>query len=529
GNTLYDFYYYEPFPEIPSYIMSSTGSRLAAKMRELGELDAAADEIEWADLEADPLQLVLPIEIARDILPWEDHFGMKERSSVGGEEHARAKENYPGPWPIVPFSHVPPTPKLETLIPYSLLPKKLIVHDPWNVLTMPYEYEADIETDWTKMPDITHTYELAPITEAGQRKWEDQDKVFRKRVENSDYFIVADDPTILKPFMPLLRVQAPPYPHKTSTPAAHLYLSPTSKAGVGNHSEVYHAEWELPRSLLVPDVFCRACVDEEQTAESLPGAEPCHFGWSDEVVVEPGLKLTVSNKRKEEAGNDENSHVQSHIVKPHIVQRQRNYQGPIVDIPTKVKWQTPGHEKNCKHLVSQRLMPLYTNPPTAVVRVCAKLSLENDPHLAREAQVYQALPAHLSEHWSGYNLVRPSREPVPVGAVVPQFYGYYVPTATEEGRYLSPVMLLENCGTPLEPSRLSEDQNRECWSLLHRLHHADWLHQSVAPRNVLMQKGPMTTPQGWMRSLSSGLSFRIIDFGRALYGGPPASDGEDDV
>jgi hypothetical protein len=169
------------------------------------------------------------------------------------------------------------------------------------------------------------------------------------------------------------------------------------------------------------------------------------------------------------------------------------------------------------------------------VRVCAKLSHKDDPHLAREAKVYQAFASHLSEHWSGYNLVRPSREPVPVGAVVPQFYGYYAPAPREPGaEYLSPVMLLENCGMPLDTAVLNADQKNECWSLVYRLHHADWLHESVAKRNILMQKGPLTMPQGWMRGYSApatadDISFRVIDFGRSVYFGTDAKDDEEDM
>ncbi|KAJ7074285.1 hypothetical protein C8F01DRAFT_930483, partial [Mycena amicta] len=148
------------------------------------------------------------------------------------------------------------------------------------------------------------------------------------------------------------------------------------------------------------------------------------------------------------------------------------------------------------------------------VRVCAKLSIEGDSHLAREAEVYQAFPAHLSQHWSGYNIVRPSREPVPVGAVVPQYYGYYLPANPQEEQYLSPIMLVEDCGQQVEPKELTADQRKECWSLMYRLHDADWMHHSPFERNILMQRGPLTVPQGWMRAFGTDLSFRLIDFGR---------------
>ncbi|KAJ7184285.1 hypothetical protein C8R46DRAFT_857392, partial [Mycena filopes] len=539
GATLYDFYSYLPMPEVPNYIMTSTGSRLAAKMRELGELDAAGPEIAWADMEESPRQLVLPREIARDLTPppVEEHCDIAQIKP----------ENYPGPWPIVPFSFTKPgQPKLETIIPYTLLPQKLIVHDPWKLLAMAGHSDEDedeprpetsAETDWSKMPDIAHVYQLQPLTDPALRKSDRQHEVYRTRVDDGDFLIVpeedADDP------LPTLRIKVPPYPHKAVTPAAHLYISPGSKAGSGHHSEVYHAIWELPRALLVPDVFCRKCVHAELRAmresgelarivADAVGDQP--YGLVDEKVeVQPECVVDVSKRILVGHEHDETVAPEIHIVAPGKVERTRVYKGPIVDIHTKVKWQAPGRSNtSCAHVQSSggfRFGPPdereRTRPPTATVRVCAKLSHQHDPHLAREAQVYQALPAHLSEHWSGYNLVRPSREPVPVGAVVPQFYGYYKPAARDpaSARYLSPVMLLENCGTPLELRGLSADQKKECWSLVYRLHHADWVHESVAERNIMMQTGPLTTPQGWMRGYESataaGVSFRVIDFGRS--------------
>ncbi|KAJ7470260.1 hypothetical protein FB451DRAFT_1176331 [Mycena latifolia] len=569
GATLYDFYYFQAIPTIPNYIMTSTGSRLAATMRKIGELDAAAPEIEWADREEEPRQLVLPQEIAHDIRPMENRIAWNASPFslagatclfVRGTEHAHAAEvplpesdpdehcdiasitpeNYPRPWPIVPFSFVkPPLPKLETLIPYTLLPKKLIVHDPWNLLSMPDELEPDaMDKDWTHMTDIARTYDLKPLTKAGLHKSDHQHEVFRGRVDDLDYSIPPfNSPDGGGRCSPMLRIKVPPYPHKKTTPAAHLYISPASKAGVGNHSAVYDAEWELPRSLLVPDVFCRECVAQEleemrasgeldRIIAEATGNEPWgHITEKIEVIPEGAVDVSKPGHK------DENTKPDIRIAQPRTIERTRTYDGPIVDIHPKARWQTPGRGENCAHV---RRGNEGARPPTATVRVCAKLSIQDDRHLAREAKVYQALPAHLSEHWSGYNLVRPSRAPVPVGAVVPQFYGYYVPApeSTAGSGYLSPIMLLENCGAPLDPEVLSADEKTECWSLLYRLHHADWVHESVAARNIVTQRGPLTVPQGWMRGWPSDrnpVSFRVIDFGRSLYCGPKVSEEDEDV
>ncbi|EGN96508.1 hypothetical protein SERLA73DRAFT_17947, partial [Serpula lacrymans var. lacrymans S7.3] len=54
GATLYDFYHVHPFPENKYYMTTSTSSRLAIAMRDTGELDAAPDQLAWADREEDP-------------------------------------------------------------------------------------------------------------------------------------------------------------------------------------------------------------------------------------------------------------------------------------------------------------------------------------------------------------------------------------------------------------------------------------------------------------------------------------------
>ncbi|KAF7361064.1 hypothetical protein MSAN_01137300 [Mycena sanguinolenta] len=54
--------------------------------------------------------------------------------------------------------------------------------------------------------------------------------------------------------------------------------------------------------------------------------------------------------------------------------------------------------------------------------------------LRNEGKMYDAFPKHLQEDWCGLNLVAPIVHPVPVGAVVPKFYGYYVPVMEDVER-----------------------------------------------------------------------------------------------
>jgi hypothetical protein len=83
--------------------------------------------------------------------------------------------------------------------------------------------------------------------------------------------------------------------------------------------------------------------------------------------------------------------------------------------------------------------------------------------------MYNLFPGHLQEEWCGFNAVGDGL--VPVGAVVPKFYGYYVPEKDEndEGdrglknvttrpRYESPILLLEECGKPVIREQLVQDE-----------------------------------------------------------------------
>jgi hypothetical protein len=120
----------------------------------------------------------------------------------------------------------------------------------------------------------------------------------------------------------------------------------------------------------------------------------------------------------------------------------------------------------CPHL--QRQHP--NVPPSHRVSVTAKLALPDDPdgrydqhsqQLRNEGRNYRDFPSHMFEHWNGYNIVYPMKEPTPVGAVAPQFYGYYEPDdsnkATKAGRFMSSILLLEHCGLQIDVNQLCLD------------------------------------------------------------------------
>ncbi|KAA1475647.1 hypothetical protein DENSPDRAFT_435667 [Dentipellis sp. KUC8613] len=211
--------------------------------------------------------------------------------------------------------------------------------------------------------------------------------------------------------------------------------------------------------------------------------------------------------------------------------------------------------------------PLSAHSPNKQVTVAMKLAMGRQSAremLQNEATVYNSFPRYLMEDWCGYNLCTPDHAyPVPATAVVPKFFGYYVPefekeNKTEDGassgtqekqsteqtdgeadstghsdvytkseRYSyyspgglrhsdnipSPILLMEDCGTPIIPKNFDPDTRTEIFSLALRLHIDGFVQNSFFTRNVLMQPGPLTLPPH--RRTLDRPSFRVIDFGRA--------------
>ncbi|KAJ7627521.1 hypothetical protein DFH06DRAFT_1103134 [Mycena polygramma] len=159
----------------------------------------------------------------------------------------------------------------------------------------------------------------------------------------------------------------------------------------------------------------------------------------------------------------------------------------------------------------------------ATVRVAVKISSSYAGDLAmleNEARIHAAFPDHLSEDWSGYNAFASAVSAytdgrVPATAVVPKFYGYFVPTEktrTNTG-FARPILLMEECGSPIEPKELTLEGRHICFTFLHRLYSEGFLQKSFYARNILVQPGPLTHPPD-QRSLETP-SFRLVDFGRA--------------
>jgi hypothetical protein len=415
--------------------------------------------------------------------------------------------------------------------------------------------------EWGSKDDITRTYYLQ-LSESGMEVTEKEKKLRADLVAKCndigqrEGYRNTRDPTTSGPVSPMV-VAFPPLcpPPPESVPEAHLYLSPAYHVGTGNHSVVYNAEWELPRSMLVKDILCQQCM-RNKVAKKLKEMERRGEYHSDEVTTggkpegdfqripeqwsqsasardHKSAKVTTATKQlsaitsdiilgelvSEGKGGDNGTGEEKrpviYTIEPTQILHTVTYEGPVVKVFPEVHWQNPERGPYCSHI--QELQGCEKVPPTAKASVVAKLSKQHDPHLAREAENYQSFPTHLFEHWSGYNIIPPLHDPVPVGAVIPQFYGYYVPEENQgdgSSPYLSPILLLENCGIPIDPTLLNRDEQQECASLLYRLQEAGWNHGSFYERNILMQSGPLSE---WplAHSVSGVKSFRLIDFGRS--------------
>lgn len=200
--------------------------------------------------------------------------------------------------------------------------------------------------------------------------------------------------------------------NSTETPEAHLYITPKRQIGSGHHSRVYQVEMELPRELVVKPRQCNECTFEE---------EPVAMELEGEGEMKPEMPRLKSHQ----------------------------------------------HAPYCEHLDDG-----IPRPRTAKVSMTAKLTIPDDKkyddygshtaHLRREAKNYCAFREFMFEHWNGYNIIYPCRDPIPVGAVVPQFYGYYVPDESnapiEEGKFMSPILLLEHCGKAVQMSDLTLEE-----------------------------------------------------------------------
>ena len=257
---------------------------------------------------------------------------------------------------------------------------------------------------------------------------------------------------------PAVFVVFPFRPSLSQPEEAHLYLSPNHLMGKGSHSRVYNAELVVPRSWLVHEVMCIECVKDDVKKlleeEDGPHGERRLKKWEEKtgMVVREEIKQRPVYTMK----NWNDIGTVTYVVKDAVNLVIMAYEGPYRVVYTRIKYQNLERGPLCVHLSKGMAHP---HPLVTKVRLAAKLSFcdESDLRmLQREADNYQGFPKHFFEHWSGYNVCWPMHEPVPVAAVVPQFYGYYVPESAS-GTYQSPILLVEQCGRQISAEDLSVD------------------------------------------------------------------------
>ena len=395
---------------------------------------------------------------------------------------------YPKPWPIEPFTKK--YPKFEKYIMHSHLPTILKVHDPWNLLRVRGDWYKEQFKKWSEKTDIVRTYRLKTSTKNTARRIEDdkleeEEEVRRKTVHDKfiadphsrnevpNGVVLYSDPDCYRepgPAKPAIFIALPFQPRIPPAREAHLYLSPRHSVGEGNHSYVFSAEFELPRSTIMDDALCNKCIMEDAyrtlREEDGPNDEHRDPKWDEEV----GCYVPKRTGRPPLTVSDDESYngITEYLLVPGTLEISLEYQGPFRLIHSKIGYQCLERGPYCEHIATSQNG---IHPLTAKVKVAAKLSIQHDLHLGREAEAYQAFPRHFFEHWSGFNLLKPLKEPTPIGPLVPQFYGYYVPdtdpdadsdeaqAGSSESRrhYLSPILLLEDCGQQLEPGNLTLD------------------------------------------------------------------------
>lgn len=189
--------------------------------------------------------------------------------------------------------------------------------------------------------------------------------------------------------------------------------------------------------------------------------------------------------------------------------------------------------------------PIKVASPTGEVRVAVKVPFDDRKNirmLEQEGKGYAKMPTHLMENWTGYHHLEEEYGGdviVPVQAVIPKFYGYYVPEDDDAwvDNPSRPLLLLEECGQPIETRKLSHEDrcvcylipmpfcvrrlicvfkfSEVCYSFATRLNIAGIFQNSFYQRNILAQPGPLHVRPS-RRSMKTP-SFRLIDFGRVEF------------
>ncbi|PBK94033.1 hypothetical protein ARMGADRAFT_1164851 [Armillaria gallica] len=347
GATVLNFFRILHMPDCISLSTISTGSKLCAWMKEIGELEHAKDEIAWAEQEAEPEELFLCDMVT--LLGDEDDRPAGRRQNI--------------------LSAIPEIPNRLLL---HLLPEKSIVYDPDDTLhahTGSHRPAVDRSTPRTYKLHLTQetrdaiTRKQARLTATAEDKPR-QGYMYATVSEEIRTGKVKEGSVIEATFAEFPPAPPPPI----STPEAHLHINSCDRLGEGNHSYVYRVAWEIPRSLVMEPYTCQACVEqalfkklrEEEPEVKIDETQPLGYQIEDLLVA-----IAAKHGRQGKMWIEE-----------------RTRPGEELEI-----WTTPGNF--CEHEEMRNRAPT-----TFKVSVGAKLSIENDGHLEREARNYQQFPEH---------------------------------------------------------------------------------------------------------------------------------------
>ncbi|KAH8824442.1 hypothetical protein DL96DRAFT_1531665 [Flagelloscypha sp. PMI_526] len=583
GATLADFYAFRRITGASSEALTiyTSGSKLSSCMELIGGEDCSAKLVEWQSFEPNPRRIE-PRNVLHNINIVDKIKHDRARRPVlssfkdaGDLEESAMNLPKPFHWdkycirPRTPFEDQRPW--IQQRIPFHLLPKKLHIHDPDGVIQSSQRF-AKMKKDprWPLNPDaISATYDLK-LSSRGKKKAAEE-RTNSKHLQKPLEGLFCPPECAVTRTSPMRLVSPPPFYAFSSKPAppefipeAHLYLDANHKIGEGNRSKVYSAELELPLQCLADPEVCRLCAEREIISAHagrscrVPSKDyitselyevewtssnplPLHcsllepISSSSKCPISVGVMTLQASSEKyralqliDEQGLDPRTRTVENESKRDYHQRvsaahletvlqsekalRYSYIGPLQIIELKTPWHIPGISEPCHHFKNQ-------NCPTTTVRLAAKLSDPNDDHMTTEARNYEMFPPYFFEHWSGYYIVPPIPDPVPLGALVPQYYGHYIKPAMDasvDPSYL-PLMLIEYCGTQAEPEELAVSDRQECFSLIRRFHIEGWMHNSPYPRNFLVQDGPIgaTLEERKVKGVERKV-FRLIDFGRSI-------------
>ncbi|KAI9060029.1 hypothetical protein FKP32DRAFT_1083589 [Trametes sanguinea] len=407
---------------------------------------------------------------------------------------ARGPEAAAPPGALAQTPEVPRTETEPQSLPDSASDKPAIPHDPTGG---PYIHDDIFEIDLS----IFQTYNRELYSLAGLQPLDAfiPDSIFPEQLLVHDPHHITNTPgrAPLQRDAPVTYVRI--FPRRTNTTAstdtskiggraAHLYLSGHNRLGIGHHSTVYRAPLELR---LDPSSRARSRVSVAvKVAE--PACGPHAMLWQEGRLYNTFPKVFMED-----------------VVYTTDEGECEKEEGPAAEAQ---KSAGLGAEEKTENLEGDAgaSAPASQAPQSGTSEGSASASAK--------------------EETSANTPSSTSTPPEIIPAIVPKFFGFYAPVLPTgeiskkthaiscglndrcEVNWPTPILLVEECGKPIELADWSWDQRYEILDLYERLHEAGFVQCSPYMRNMLVQPGPLSAPRE-QRSMDTP-SFRIIDFGR---------------